>query len=133
MVLVLVVGAALTTIRWSWPLVAFALALVLVVRPVAALATMACAGPGIGPTQRRLIAWFGIRGVGSLYYLLYAREQGLGDALAAQLSAACLVSIAVSTLLHGVSATPLMGWYQRRRADRADRADRAAGRLPPKR
>ena len=132
-VLVLVVGAALTTIRWSWPLVAFALALVLVVRPVAALATMACAGPGIGPTQRRLIAWFGIRGVGSLYYLLYAREQGLGDALAAQLSAACLVSIAVSTLLHGVSATPLMGWYQTRRADRADRADRAAGRLPPKR
>lgn len=132
--LVLVVGAALTTIRWTMPLLLFALALVLIVRPLAALATMACAGPGIGPTQRRLIAWFGIRGVGSLYYLLFAREQGLGDTLAATLSAACLVSIAVSIVLHGVSATPLMAWYQtRRETRRAGRPTAAAGNSPPDR
>jgi NhaP-type Na+/H+ or K+/H+ antiporter len=65
--------------------------------------------------QRRLLAWFGIRGVGTLYYLAFALEQGIGGALADELVGAALAGIALSVVLHGVSATPLMAAYQRRR------------------
>ena len=51
--------------------------LLLVIRPVAAGLGM------IGSTttwlQRAFIAWFGIRGIGSIYYLMYAIQQGLPD------------------------------------------------------
>jgi NhaP-type Na+/H+ or K+/H+ antiporter len=65
-------------------------------------------------TQRRLVAWFGIRGVGSLFYLALVVDSGLDAGIAGQLVDATLPAIALSVLLHGISATPLMGWYQRR-------------------
>jgi sodium/hydrogen antiporter len=59
-------------------------------------------------SQRQLVAWFGIRGIGSLFYLLFALEHGVGGRLAQDLVSATLVCVAVSIVLHGVSATPLM-------------------------
>lgn len=67
------------------------------------------------PLQRRLMAWFGIRGVGSLYYLAYALQHGLPPDLAHTLTALTLVSVAVSVVLHGTSVTPLMHFYGARR------------------
>jgi len=111
--MVIFIGAALTRVQWRWELVAFAVALLFAVRP---LSVFAVVRRGTLPnTQRRLIAWFGIRGVGSAFYLCYALAHGVDAALARDLVSAVVPCIAASVLLHGVSATPLMNWYQRRR------------------
>jgi NhaP-type Na+/H+ or K+/H+ antiporter len=91
----------------------------LLVRPLAAWVTIS--GNTLPPLQRRMVAWFGIRGIGSLFYLSYALEHGAAGDTAQQLIAATLCCVAVSIVLHGVSATPLMAAYQRRRDTRRPR------------
>jgi NhaP-type Na+/H+ or K+/H+ antiporter len=112
--MVLVIGAALTRVSWSLEVLLFALALVLVVRPLSVL--LGLPPRALPKTQHRLVAWFGIRGVGSLFYLALALQFGVAGDEAQILLSACLAALAVSIGLHGVSATPVMGWYQRRRA-----------------
>jgi NhaP-type Na+/H+ or K+/H+ antiporter len=56
------------------------------------------------------IAWFGIRGIGSVYYLMYALDQGLPANLARPLAALTFTVVAVSIVVHGVSVTPLLGY-----------------------
>ena len=118
--MVMFIGAALSWVQWRWQLVAFALALVGLARPLAVFLTLR--GSALPRPQRRLVGWLGIRGVGSLFYLLYALEQGVKGQLAGELVSACLVAIAVSIVAHGVSTTPLMSWYQARRSARLSRA-----------
>ncbi len=65
------------------------------------------------PQKRWLFGWFGIRGVGSLYYLAYALGSGLKGELAEQIAWITYSTVVVSVLLHGVSATPLMNWYNK--------------------
>jgi len=84
-----------------------------VIRPLSVLLTIP--GRALPKTQRRVIAWFGIRGVGSLFYLALVIDSGLPATLAADLVDATLPAIALSILLHGMSATPLMALYRRRR------------------
>lgn len=62
--------------------------------------------------QRWLLGWFGIRGIGTLYYLAYALNHGLGPAARETLNLALPV-IAVSILVHGISATPLLTSYRK--------------------
>jgi sodium/hydrogen antiporter len=66
----------------------------------------------IHPATRWLMGWFGIRGVGSLYYLAYALGQGLEGQLAEQISWITYTIIVVSVVVHGISSTPLMNWYE---------------------
>ena len=117
--LAVTIGALLTVDRLTDPKNwLFAAAAILLVRPLAVyLTTWPCdlTGP-----QRRLTAWFGIRGIGTVYYLSHAFTLGVADEytdLAASLSDAALVTIAASVLLHGSSVTPLMSWYERRHED----------------
>lgn len=63
--------------------------------------------------QRRYLAWFGIRGIGSLYYLMYAIQQGIPMEVAERLQGITVAAVAFSVLVHGVTATPLMNVYQR--------------------
>ncbi len=110
---VLVVGVALHAAPPSWSAVGFGLVLVLLVRPVSALAVI---WPGrMARHQRRLVAWFGIRGIGTLFYLAFVIEHGVSGSLAEEMMSAALTAIALSVVLHGVSATPLMAAYQTRR------------------
>jgi NhaP-type Na+/H+ or K+/H+ antiporter len=111
--MVLMLGLAMAWIEWRWQIVAFAALLACVLRP---LAVFACVRPHALPVpQRRLVAWFGIRGVGSLFYLAWVIDAGPSAALVRELVNATLPAIAMSIVLHGVSATPLMGWYRGRR------------------
>lgn len=111
---VLAVGLALPARRPGLATLVFALLLVAVVRP---LSVWAVVRQGMMTAQqRRLVAWFGIRGLGSLYYLAFVLERGVPAALARTLIDATLVAIAVSIVLHGLSSTKLMAAYQRRRA-----------------
>jgi NhaP-type Na+/H+ or K+/H+ antiporter len=104
-------------VEWRWQLVAFALAMIVLVRPLAVFALLR--GPSLPAAQRRLIGWLGIRGVGSLFYLLYALQQGVGGALGQEIVSASLLAISASVLVHGISTTPLMSRYQRWRSARA--------------
>lgn len=109
---VLLIGAMLTWIRWRWELVLFALVVLFIVRPLTVM--LVVRRSEVGAHQRRLIAWFGIRGVGSIYYLAFAMGYGVDPAWGEPVIAAVLVTIAASIVLHGISATPLMTMYRRR-------------------
>jgi sodium/hydrogen antiporter len=65
-----------------------------------------------------LLAWFGIRGLGSLYYLMFAINHGLPNEVAAAFVNVVFGVIAMSIVVHGISATPLMERYYGRRATR---------------
>lgn len=110
-VLVIVVGAALAQVRWSWALAAFIVLALGVLRPVAVALTLP--RRGLGVRQRWLTGWFGIRGIGTLYYLAYALHHGAGGAWAAALVSGALGTVAASIVLHGLSATPLMALHER--------------------
>jgi sodium/hydrogen antiporter len=113
--MVLLLGAALSWVKWELAMLMFAGALAFIVRPLAVLAT--ARGLRLQTAhQTRLVAWFGIRGVGSLFYLAYALRQGVSGAQARDLISATLLCVAVSILLHGMSATPLMRWRVRKNA-----------------
>jgi NhaP-type Na+/H+ or K+/H+ antiporter len=91
--------------------------LFLVIRPAAVY--VGTLGSRCTPAQRRLLAWFGIRGIGSVYYLTYAMQHGLPEALGRPLAALVLATVAVSVVVHGISVTPLMKRYARRSPDGA--------------
>lgn len=71
-------------------------------------------GSPLHPASRWLCGWFGIRGVGSIYYLTYAFGKGLKGELGEQIAWITFTTIALSVILHGISSTPLMNWYERR-------------------
>jgi len=107
--LVLLVGALLAyakplpAVWWFVPL------LLLVLRPLSV--AVAVAGEGLTPPQRAMIGWFGIRGIGSVFYLLLALRMGLDGRAADMLVALTLWTVAASILAHGVTAQPLMRRY----------------------
>jgi sodium/hydrogen antiporter len=70
-------------------------------------------GSRIPAPTRWLFGWFGIRGVGSLYYLTYAFGKGLKGETGELIAWVTYITIVVSVILHGISATPLMNWYER--------------------
>ncbi len=67
--------------------------------------------------QRLLISWFGIRGVGSVFYLMFALNHGLPESLAQELIAITLTTVAASIVLHGISVTPLMSRLREAQGD----------------
>ena len=107
--IVLVIGAALALVEWTAASALFAAALFLLVRPLATFVSLAGTHTSLG--QRTVIAWFGVRGVGSIYYLTYAIAHGVPDGEAQALANTTLLVIAASVVIHGISVTPLMRRY----------------------
>lgn len=114
--IVLAVGVLVATTRFRAEVLWFIPLLFLVVRPVAVYVGLL--GTPVKGSQRRLMGWFGIRGIGSLYYLLYAINHDIERALAHQLLSITLAVIVASVVAHGVSVTPLMKRYEARKASR---------------
>jgi NhaP-type Na+/H+ or K+/H+ antiporter len=112
-VVVVLAGALLATVALDLRVLVFALAVILVARPVAV--ALALTGARVPARERRLLQWFGVRGIGSLYWLAFALNRGVPATDAAAVTAATLGLIAVSIVVHGVSATPVMDWHVRRR------------------
>ncbi|HUP20430.1 MAG TPA: cation:proton antiporter [Gemmatimonadota bacterium] len=89
----------------TWRGVAVALAVVLVVRPAAGLAGMVAAD--VPRRERAAIAFFGIRGIGSFYYLAYAlNREEFGTAMG--IWAVVGLVVLISIVLHGVTVSPVM-------------------------
>jgi sodium/hydrogen antiporter len=110
---VLVVGAMLAEIERLGPGVVVAVGLFVVIRPLAT--TLTLVGMPLSRAQRAFIAWFGVRGVGSVYYLAYALSHGVSTTSGQMLADITLVVVAASIVVHGVSVTPLMRLYSRSR------------------
>jgi NhaP-type Na+/H+ or K+/H+ antiporter len=110
-IVVVMIGSMLPTVTVRAEIVGVTLALLLVVRPLAT--TLGLLGSDVTASRRRYVAWFGIRGVGSMYYLSYAVAHGLSDDLARALADATLTVVATSIVAHGASVTPLMAIYSR--------------------
>ncbi len=108
---VITIGALLWSVKWQnavWWLVPL---LLLVIRPLAV--ALGLLGSYSSTGQRGLIGWFGIRGVGSVYYLMYAINHGLPGRLADTMIALTLSVVVASIVVHGISVTPLMMAYEK--------------------
>lgn len=117
LVIVLVVGAMLPYAHVDWRTVCFLLLLFLLLRPLAVV--LGLYGASVSVDQRLLISWFGIRGIGSVYYLMFALNHGLPDALAEAAINVTLAAVATSIVAHGISVTPLMTLYAKRKQRRS--------------
>jgi sodium/hydrogen antiporter len=101
----------------TWPLAMFSVAAVLILRPVAG--GIAMLGAQVPTADRRAIAFFGVKGIGSLYYLAHALgQEPFPDA--SLLWPTVAFTVLVSIVVHGVSATPIIR-----------RIDRRMGRVTP--
>lgn len=117
---VLVVGAMLAyapplpSLGWFVPLV------LAVLRPLSVIVSLP--GERLSAPQGAMLAWFGIRGVGSVFYLLFALRHGLAPEIAQALLSFTLWTVAASIVVHGVTAQPLMhayaAWRRRTRRPR---------------
>ena len=114
--IVLAVGVLVATVRFRPEVLWFIPVLFLVIRPGAVY--IGLLGTRVRGAQRNLMGWFGIRGIGSLYYLLYAINHHIERALAQQLLSITLAVVVASVVAHGVSVTPLMKRYEARKAGR---------------
>lgn len=117
MMLVLVLfGGAITTglfgnVTWTDCLVA--LAVIFLIRPLAGWISLL--GSGHPAKARGLISFFGIRGIGSFYYVAYGVNHGQ-FASSERLWTITGLVVLISILVHGISATPAMRWIDRARS-----------------
>lgn len=111
--IVLAVGVLMATVKFENEVFWFVPVLFLVIRPLAVY--LGLLGTPVKGTQRNLIGWFGIRGIGSLYYLFYAINHNIEPALAERLLELTLAVVVASVVAHGISVTPLMSRYEARR------------------
>lgn len=112
-----ILGGLLAPLTWMG--VAATLLILFVVRPIAGLVSLT--GVPVPLRERSCIAFFGIRGLGSFYYLAYALRRGefeQGDVLWAVLGFTVLVSI----VLHGTTVTWTMRHLDRQRASGGSKA-----------
>ncbi len=100
----------------TWPAVVLAVVVVFVVRPLAA--RLSLVGARAGPREKIVISLFGIRGIGSLFYVAYAAAHAPfpGTPLVWAVTA---LAVVLSVVVHGITATPIINRLDRYRAERA--------------
>ena len=110
--LVTLLGVVLIA-HWDWRALPIGAVLFRLIRPLSVLAIPW--GGLLEGRQRLLIGWFGIRGIGSLYYLFYALNHGLDPSVAALCTNLTLSVVALSILAHGISTQPILARYEQRK------------------
>lgn len=108
--LMLLLGGSLFVNSWTWEAVAVALLVFLVARPAAVYVGLL--GAAVKPRAKAYMAWFGVRGIGSFYYLMYAIQHGLPEPLALRMLSITLIVVTLSILVHGITVTPLLRRYR---------------------
>jgi NhaP-type Na+/H+ or K+/H+ antiporter len=97
----------------DWRGVLLAVALIFVVRPLVGWVALVVAPRrhpqpgGMSPRARFTVAFFGVRGVGSFYYLAFAA----GEVHVAHLTwlwATVTLTVALSVVVHGIASTPVI-------------------------
>lgn len=115
MVLLVLMGGALGAggllAGLTLPGVAFALLAIFVVRPLSGWLSLL--GSGRSWSERSVISFFGIRGLGTIYYLAYALGRA-PFADSAMIWSTAGLTILLSIVLHGVTVTPVLTLLDRR-------------------
>lgn len=90
---------------FEWYMIPAALAILLIIRPLSGM--MGLFGSSLPFVKRGIVSFFGIRGIGSVYYLLYAFYHAdfpqQNEALALVMTV-----IVLSVVMHGLLARPVM-------------------------
>ena len=103
-----VVGPALRSL--SWQTVVYAALSLTVVRMVPVFLSLT--GTGISTSGKLFVGWFGPRGLASIVFAIIVAQAELpgGDVI----SLAVAVTVIMSVIAHGISATPLSERFARR-------------------
>lgn len=128
MVLLLLLGGALVSgllIRVGWVEVAIAATILLIIRPATGL--LGLLGYPADAREKMTLAFFGIRGVGSVYYLAFGINH-IPVHESERLWGIVGLVILFSIVLHGLTVTPIMRSLDRRRGVNPE-----ARHLPPPR
>lgn len=107
-VLLILFGGALATgilNALTWKMVIFSLLFLLVIRPVGAYLSIAFSNFHI--KEKLAISFFGIRGMGSVFYLAFAVKEAKFSTVN-ELWAILAFTILISVIIHGLTATPIM-------------------------
>ncbi|CAM3899793.1 cation:proton antiporter [Pseudomonas wadenswilerensis] len=106
--LVTLLGIVLAS-HWDWRAVTVGLILFAAIRPLAVYLlpwrTL------LNRQQRLLTGWFGIRGIGSLYYLFYTLNLGLPVSVTRECTGLVLSIVALSIVVHGLTTQPVLARY----------------------
>lgn len=126
MVLLILFGGALVSgllapLRWQE--IVAGVVIILLVRPLTGLAGLI--GLPADRQEKLTLAFFGIRGVGSIYYLAYALNHA-DFADAERLWGIVGFVVLLSILLHGLTVTPVMRAIDRQQGRDPDAPDKAA-------
>ncbi|MBB5730526.1 cation:proton antiporter [Sphingomonas prati] len=131
MVLLLLFGGAVVSGLFSavsWLDVVAAIVILLVIRPLTGL--LGLAGLKADRSEKLTLAFFGIRGVGSLYYLAYGLNHMEVSGVERLWGIVGLV-ILFSVVLHGLTVTPIMRSLDRQHGRDPDRDDPVAAAAAP--
>jgi sodium/hydrogen antiporter len=111
-VIIVFLGSVIHFSFFTMSNILMALGVLFVVRPLSVLPALG----SLHTKQRLLVCWFGVRGVGSLFYLSYSLGKvGFTSEMMA-ISEVVMVTIFASIVLHGITANPLMRnykWFRR--------------------
>lgn len=102
-VILVALGAALPVLlpALTWELAIVGIALIFVIRPLGGYLSLV--GTRLKPRERIVVAFYGVRGIGSIYYLAFGLQKpGFTDERA--LWACVAFTILLSTLVHGLTA-----------------------------
>ncbi|MDN4612201.1 cation:proton antiporter [Arthrobacter burdickii] len=94
-----------------------AVVFILLVRPLTAWLSLARGKTG--PRERTVLAFFGVRGIGSIYYLSYALSKGEFTADETALWRVGGLVIVLSIVVHGITAAPVINALDRARQRKA--------------
>lgn len=95
----------------TWQMAIAAVVILFVVRPISGMIGLA----GLARLKvhdKWAISFFGIRGIGSLYYLSYALNQHYFPQAEALWAMVAFI-IVLSVIVHGITATPAMDWLDK--------------------
>lgn len=97
----------------TWPAAMVGIALVFVIRPISGLLSESLSSLPLA--GKCAVAFLGVRGMGSIYYLSYGQNHASFEGLDI-LWATASFTILLSIMVHGVVAGPLIAYVERRRA-----------------
>jgi NhaP-type Na+/H+ or K+/H+ antiporter len=104
--LVLLLGGMISLRELPYETIGVAAFLFVIARPLSVY--IGLMGSGVSNRMRMMTGWFGVRGIGSIFYLVYAIEAGLPPNMANQLTGIALGVVMLSILVHGFSVKPLI-------------------------
>ncbi len=125
LLLILLLGGMLFADSWSWRATFLALFVFIIARPLSVVVGLI--GTRTSWRLKGLVGWFGVRGIGSLYYLMYAIQHGIPESLAVELIHLTLIVVTLSILVHGISMKPMMRriWHRSGTSTKRDGSESA--------